>query len=180
MTVYGDMLFEFGGVPVGGNRFTNPWNTHYFVDRTDGNDGHPGKTPGSAVETIQRAFDIATGGDVIYIRPGEYQHGQGFRRYTEDVIIACGGDGGSGNVATNANISLIGVSQRSGQATDFLGVRWKYATATPLTNRAPGTHIENIGFFAEDATYAINLENDPSGRTKASDGVSIYNCAIKG
>lgn len=182
MTTFGDGVYQYGGQPVGsGGRFDSPWATHYFVDYDNGSDSNSGKTPTKAFQTIQAAVTAATGGDVIYIRPRAYQLGQGFRRYLEDVTVTLGGSGGSGAVATNANISIIGITQRGAAPTDFLGVRWKYASATPLTVNAPCLHVENIGFFVEDATYAINLQCNGATRTQeGTTGFSIYNCAIKG
>lgn len=181
MTTFGDMVREYGGAPVSGARFTSPWNTHYFVDYDNGSNGNAGTSPTKAFQTIQAAVNAASGGDVIYIRPRAYQLGQGFRRYVEDVSVTLGGSGGSGAVATNANMSLIGITQRGASATDFLGVRWKYTSATNLTVDAPCLHVENIGFFCEDATYAINLRCNGATRTQeGTTGFSIYNCAIKG
>jgi len=170
------------GIPVfgSGGRYSSPWATHYFVDGDSGDDTNDGKTPGKAFATIQKAITVSTGGDVIYIKQKAYTLGTGFARYTEDVSVTLGGDGGSGVTATNANKSLIGVTQR-GVPTDFLGVRWKHATATPLTVDAPCLHVESIGFFTEDATYAINLRCNGATRTQeGTTGFSIYNCAIKG
>lgn len=165
----------------GAARFSNPWATVRFVDYDNGSDNNKGTEPGQAFKTIQAAVTASSAQDVIYIRPRAYQLGQGFRRYEEDVVITQGGTAGSGNVATNANMSLIGVTSRVAGATDFLGVRWKYATNTNLNIEAPGTHLENIGFFAEDSTYAIYIETDGATRSKGgTDGSSIYNCAIKG
>lgn len=164
---------------TGGGRFSNPWSTHYFVDARAGASG-PGKTPEEAVKTIQEAVNLAVGGDVIYIRPQAYTLATGFARYTEDIVVSQGGTTGSGNTATNANISIIGITARVGAATDFLGVRSKYSSATNLTIRAPGTHIENIGFFSEDATYGVHFESGSSYTYQGPVGSSIYNCAIKG
>ena len=165
--------------PTTGNRFSNPWSTHYFVDGDNGLDGNDGTSPDTAFKTIQAAVTAAIGGDVIYIRPKTYTLGTGFARYTEDVVVSLGGSGGSGATSTNANISIIGISQRL--AADFLGVRWKFATATPLTVYAPCLHVENIGFFTEAATYAINLACNGATRTQeGTSGFSIFNCAIKG
>jgi len=169
------------GVPITGSaRFASPWATHRFVDGDNGSDANNGLTPEEAKATIQGAVTASSYQDVIYIRPKTYTLGTGFARYTEDVSVTLGGSGGSGATATNANISLIGITQRI-HPSDFLGVRWKYTTATPLTVDAPGLHIENIGFFVEDATYAINLRCNGATRTQeGTTGFSIYNCAIKG
>lgn len=181
LTNFPNGITSFGAPVIGGNRFSSPWATHYFVDGTNGSDDNPGKEPLTAKATIQGAVDVAVGGDVIYIRPKVYTLGTGFARYSEDVSVSLGGAGGSGVTATNANISLIGITQRNAWPTDFLGVRWKFATATPLTVDAPCLHVENIGFFVEAAAYAINLRCNGATRTQeGTTGFSIYNCAIKG
>ena len=171
---YGIPLFGDGG------RFTNPFNTHYFVDGDNGNDGNSGTEPTKALKTIQRAVTVSVGGDVIYIRPKTYTMGTGFARYTEDVVIANTGATGSGITASQANKSLIGITPR-GVPTDFLGVRWTKASTVNLNVEAPGTHLENIGFFAEGATYGIYFEGDGATYTKAGHtGSSMYNCSVKG
>lgn len=182
MTTFGDQVFEFGGAPVGSGRFSSPWATHYFVDYDNGSASNGGKRPDDAMQTITQAVALASGGDVIYIRPRAYQLGQGFRRYVEDVTIGQGGTTGTGNVATNANISLIGVSQRSGWGGDYQGVRWKVSATNGdnLVVRAPGTHIENIGFFNEETGRSIWFQTQTSYVYSGGDGSSVYNCGIKG
>jgi hypothetical protein len=168
------------GSPLTGPRFGSPWATHYFVDGIDGADGNTGLTPSTAFATIQKAVTVSAGGDVIYIRPKKYTMGTGFARYTEDVTVEAAGTAGSGQTVPNARKSIIGVSPL-GVASDFLGVRWKFATATNLNVEAAGTHIENIGFFAEGATYGVYFEGDGSTYGKnGHTGSSLYNCSIKG
>lgn len=166
-------------ITAGSRRFSSPWNTHYFVDGTNGSDSNVGTEPSKAFQTIQRAITVSTGGDVIYIRPLPYKNATGFQRYTEDVVIAIAGTGVAAAVEPNAQKSLIGITPTM-VATDHQGVRWRFATATNLTNNVPGTHIENIGFFTEGATYGINLVSTSDGLTMGGVGVSIYNCSLKG
>lgn len=177
MSTVPDFLFHMGGVPVGGVRFSSPWDTHWFVDATNGVDTHDGKTPGTAKATIQAAVTAASGGDVIYIRPQTFDDDYGFNRYTEDVTVTSGISSGTFG---NANMSIIGVSG-PGATGDFLGVRWRHNSATNLTNDAPALHVENIGFFSEGATYGVHLVHDGATGTKqGSQGTSFYNCAFKG
>jgi hypothetical protein len=164
---------------LGAIRFSNPWSTHYFVDGDHGSDGNVGTDPSTALKTIQAAITASTGGDVIYIRPKQYKNATGFQRYTEDVTIAIAGTGTSAAIEPNAQKSLIGITPTV-VPTDYQGVRWTHTTATPLTNNVPGTHIENIGFFVEGSTYAINLVATTNGLTMGGIGVSIYNCSFKG
>jgi len=152
----------------------------FYVDGTNGSDGHDGTSSDHAVETIQRGIDLASAGAIIYIKPQTYKLGTGFNRYSEDVAITLGGAGGSGVVATNANMSLVGLTQ-VGCPVDFLGVRWIFATDTCLLVDAPCIHLENIGFFSEAATYAVHLRNNGATRTQeGTTGFSMYNCAVKG
>lgn len=172
--------FEHGlknrGVPVEGARFTSPWNTHYFVDGDNGSDSNAGTEPTKALKTIQAAVTASTGGDVIYIRPKTYTLGTGFARYTEDVTVPIGT---VGTTSTNALKSIIGVTSNV-RPSDYGGVRWKFASATNLTVDAPALHIENIGFFSESATYAINFVWATANAKEGGVGPSVYNCAIKG
>jgi hypothetical protein len=180
LTNYPNGITSFGS-PVMGARHANPWGTHYFVDGTNGNDANDGKSPERSKATIQSAVtastaDTASRGDVIYINPGIWNSGTGFYRYTEDVTITAGS---SGTDMTNSNMSLIGIS--NGGTGDFLGVRWKHATAQSLSNDAPALHVENIGFFNEGATYGVLLTNNGATLTKqGTQGTSFYNCAFKG
>ncbi len=158
----------------------SPWIDEWYVDATGGDDDHDGRGASESKETIQAAVTAASANDIIYINPQTYKLGTGFNHYTEDVSVTLGGAGGSGVVSTNANMSIIGVTLQHAQASDFLGVRWK-ATTTALTVDAPCLRLENIGFFVEGATYAINLRCNGATRTQeGTTGFSIYNCAIKG
>jgi hypothetical protein len=169
------------GAPTSGGRFSSPWATHYFVDATDGSDLQNGLTPSDAFATIQQAVDTASGGDVIYINPQVYTLGTGFARYTEDITISQASTTGTGT-ETNANLSIIGITQRK-YPSDMLGVRTKYSSAAHggWNIECPNTHIENIGVFAEDATtYAMFFESNGATRTKGFDGCSMYNVMVKG
>lgn len=148
--------------------FSNPFVVTRFVDGLNGDDLKTGKTPDTAVKTIQRAVTLSARGDIIFIRPQDYVIGTGFRRYTEDVLTAL----------AQSDLSIIGVTPSMNPE---YGVRWKHATAQCLTNFAPALHLENIGFFAEGATYGILLSNNGVTDTqRGSDGTTIYNCVIKG
>ena len=147
-------------------QFSQFWGYTYFVDGVNGVDTNDGLTPGTPKKTIQAAVTVAGRGDTIYIRPQTYTLGTGFARYTEDVIVP---------LATN-DLSIIGVTRTINPE---FGVRWKHVV-TPLTVNAPGLHLENIGFFCEGATKAIDLANDGNVTKVGSCGFTMYNCAIKG
>ena len=172
------MVFEFGGAPVSGARYTNPWSKHYFVDGVNGSDAYSGLKPSLAKATVQAAVTLATRGDVIYVRPLAYKIGTGFNRYTEDITVTLGGDGGSAVEATNSDISLIGITPSGNPE---FGPRIKHTTAIPLQIDAPAFHVENIAFYAEDATYSVYLRNNGVTDTqRGTDGTTFYNCVFKG
>jgi hypothetical protein len=168
MTTYADGVYQYGGAPVGGGRFSSPWATHRFVDAATGNDSNDGISVESAKATIQSAVTAAGRGDVIYIRPQAYVIGTGFTRYEEDVT----------NTLAQSDVSIIGVTNSRNPE---YGVRWKHATATHLTSIAPAWHLENIGFFGESATSIVTLTNNSATDTaRGSDGFTSYNCVFKG
>lgn len=75
MTTFSDRLYEFGGIPVGGDGSGNSvWGTAYFVDATNGSDSNTGKSPEAAMATIQAALNKTTAskGDKVYVRNGAY------------------------------------------------------------------------------------------------------------
>ena len=163
-----DRLVKFKKSVVAQTLNVNPWATIHYVDGTNGSTTNNGKTPDRALSTIQGAVDLAGRGDIIYIRPKAYTVGTGFARYTEDVVTAL----------AQSDLSIIGVVNTINPQ---FGVRWKFATAQCLNNWAPGLHLENLGFFTEDATYGVLLTNDGASNLKrGSDGTTIYNCDFKG
>jgi len=169
MPHYAGQVYQFGGVPVGLNKFVGPWATHYFVDGGAGNDSHSGRKPDRALKTIQAAIDKAVVGDVIYVNPQAYVVGTGHARYTEDVTIAL----------AQSDLSIIGAGYP--KSNEF-GVRMKTATGYCLTTDAPSLHLENIGFFVDSGgTGAVLWDNDGASLTKrGSDGPVCYNCHFKG
>ena len=168
---------KFSGAVLAGRLSPSPWATVYYVDGVSGASTNDGLSPGKAFNTIQAALTLGGRGTVIYVRPQTYKIGTGFNRYTEELTLALGGAGGSGVITTNEDISLIGVTN---SINPEYGVRLK-ATTIGLQVDAPALHVENIGFYAEDATYAIYLRNNGATYTRrGSDGTTFYNCVIKG
>jgi len=166
LSTFPDGLFQYGGQPVGA-LWASPWSTARFVDGANGNDNNSGLKPTEAFDTIQAAVTASGRGDVIYVRPQAYVVGTGFTRYTEDVTT----------VLAQSDLSIIGTVNTTNPE---FGVRWKYATATCLTNIAPALHIENLGFFAEDKKAISILTNDTLNTHRGADGTTMYNCVIKG
>ena len=168
---------KFSGAVLAGRLSPSPWSTVYYVDGISGQTTNDGLSPGKAFSTIQAALTLGGRGTVIYVRPQTYKIGTGFNRYVEDLTLALGGAGGSAVVATNSDISLIGVTQ---SLNPEYGVRLK-ATTIGLQSDAPSLHVENIGWYAEDATYAVYIRcNGATYTQRGADGTTFYNCVIKG
>jgi hypothetical protein len=171
MSTSHDMLFELGGAPVSGRRFSNPFCTHWFVDGVSGNDDFDGKTPASAKKKINTAIQLMGVGDVLYIRPQTYVVGTGHARYTECATIDL----------TQSDLTIIGAGYP--RSNEF-GVRMK-ATSTEVQCfliDGPSSHFENIGFFGDGtATYTIYGRNNGATNTqRGSDGICFYQCNFKG
>lgn len=64
MSTFPDGVYQFGGEPVGGARFSSPWATAWFVDGTDGSDANTGKKPDTAKATIDAAVQLAGKSDI--------------------------------------------------------------------------------------------------------------------
>ena len=143
----------------------------WHVDGTDGSDGNVGNSSTNAVETIQRAIDLAGSQDTIYVRvlapdadasePGTYE---------EDLEIAYAKHG----------LRIIGCSP---QLNLWAGPKIKNATATILLNvLASGVHLENLQFNCtrNSGTYGVYLDGIAGYATKAgSVGANIINCFLK-
>jgi len=183
MTTFPDGVFQYGGQPVGSHG-AGPWSKVYFVDGAIGSDGHDGLKPNWAKATIGAATALATRGDVIYVRPKDYAIGHGMERYQECVTIGMTNTGynyaGTTNypLCTPSDISIIGVTNT---ISPEYGVRWRFDTTYCLINDSPALHVENIGFFAEDATAAVYLRcNGSTDTQRGMDGTTFYNCGFKG
>lgn len=69
MTTFGDQVYQYGGVPVGGVFTTG---TSFFVSSVTGSNGNSGKKPSQPFATLDYAVGQCTAdkGDVIYCMPG--------------------------------------------------------------------------------------------------------------
>ena len=82
MTTFGDQVFQFGGVPVGGGDWLLGVANTYFVDVQSGNDGNIGDNWNNALATIARAITLSNATidwsatpkryNAILIAPGVY------------------------------------------------------------------------------------------------------------
>lgn len=67
MTTFGDMVFQFGGVPVGAPKMFS--GKHFFVKPVSGSNGNSGRTPAKAFKTLAYALSqcTANNNDVVYL-----------------------------------------------------------------------------------------------------------------
>jgi hypothetical protein len=169
MSTFPDGVFEYGGAPVSGGRFSSPWATHWFVDGVSGNDGNDGKGPTSAKSTIDAAAQLMGVGDVCYIRPQTYVVGTGHARYTECVTIDL----------AQSDLTFIGAGY---PRNNEFGVRMKATSSEVycLDSSAPSLHLENMAFFSDGtATNTIILRSNGATNTQRNDGCVLYNCHFK-
>lgn len=169
MTTFPNGVFQFGGEPVSGARFSSPWVTHWFVDGINGSDAHTGKKPNTAKATIDAAVQLAGVGDIIYVRPLTYVVGTGFARYTEQVTVDL----------AQSNLSIIGVNYPNNSE---FGPRLRWiSSGYNIDCSAPCLHLENIHFFeATSSSGPIIARNNGATNTQRSDGLTMYNCNFKG
>jgi hypothetical protein len=75
MTTFGDQVFQFGGVPVGGDLFGRMGDGKvFYVDPSSGSAGNTGEKPTEAFNTLQAGIDACTAGRgdiVVRMRGGE-------------------------------------------------------------------------------------------------------------
>jgi len=187
MSTFPDGVFQYGGEPVGGVRYSSPWATAFFVDGTDGVDTFDGKGPDTAKKTIQAAVTAAGSNNVIYVRDKGYwtssQWGKsdtGF--YHEQVTVP---------YATQ-NMSIIGVTPHLYDVYFGPTIRWGDAadhTGYLLQVYGPGISVYNMAFqngygdVTRGACKNVFLEGDAAGDgygVKAgSIGATFYNCLFR-
>ena len=172
-TNYKNGITSFG-VPVSpGSKFNGMWSGKvWFVDGRVGSNGNTGKSPNRAVQTLQKAVDLAGTDDTIYIRPlavGNF--------YTENVIVP---------PATHAGLSIIGTGNGKGnsvyQACTLRGV---LAIDNPILELGSSfANLENLHFWARAAqTHGFAVLGNWNTAANASTtllniGSSVVNCAF--
>ena len=177
MSVFPDMISQFGGVPVSSaGRFGGWWGRNtWFVDYDNGTAGATGqdmRSPQKNLKTVLDHTDFAAG-DAIYIRSR-----------TPDTT---GGDPAAITPATAANwsiaygdhgVSLIGTGIGLGSSGSQQTVLQGHAsvTATPvLLIGAPYVTIENLGFKRGGSTVA-GVKSLTDASTNYAFGTTYYNC----
>ena len=181
MTTYSDGVYQYGGAPVGGARYSSPWATHYFVDGQSGcgNNGFDGKKPNAAFATLTYALTKAGKEDVIYVRTKGAKDDASDYYYYEDgaqIVVPYASE----------NLSIIGVTPQ--RRNPYMGVWFQHGansgeTGYVLMNYAPGLCLENLGFSAKDyirSSYgAAMMYGGPYATYAGSVGFGIYNCFFR-
>lgn len=158
MTEFGDMLFQFGGVPVGGlpiqlnANYTRDETRYYWVDGTVGSDGFDGRTPKTPKATIAAAITLMNANilwsnspwaprNVLIIAPGTY---------AENLTA----------LPYGAVVYGLGHDTRDAQ----LGVKIKPASGNAV----------NVSSVIDSAFYNIGFETHASGYALRAD--SLHDC----
>lgn len=168
-------------VPIVGGSFGYGWptdSTIYFVDKRNGSDGNAGTDINIPLKTFERALEICTDYDVIYILdpgtsgsdPATYQGASA--NWT--VRNACDG------------LAIVGVTSSSVLPTGRPQSPWlsAYAATTPIIKvRAPHVTIENLKIagawnMGGSETSGICVV-DYSDATDEGYGLNVYNCAFE-
>ena len=167
MTTFGDMVFQFGGVPVGSGGvpvFFGQQSKYYFVDVTNGNDDYDGLSPNRAKATIAAAITLVNARidwsatpwanhDVILIAPGTY---------AENLT----------SLPYGAAMYGCGLDLRDAQN----GVKIKPATGAPV----------DVGAVINTAFYNIHFETaetdagDPVFDAEIANNNQFINCRFSG
>jgi hypothetical protein len=153
MSTAPDMLFEFGGVPVGRGayHYAGWWSDNdngnvYFVDFDEGTTQATGKNNmGAPAKHLQKAIDTAGTDATIYVRPRAFASGT----YGEDPqqITPYSGDAENFHIdKAKKNMSIIGCGKGLGTASAHKCWLGGYSgLVTPVIEvRAPGCVIENL------------------------------------
>lgn len=181
MTTVADGLYQYGGQPVGtGARYTGWWGVQsWFVDYDHGNNGYTGKTPTKAKKDLQEVIDVASAGDVIYIRNRD----QDVTSTDPEYITPADTNNWSTVEATHPHLSIIGASNVSHIPTQEgqIAVYLRGSTSTSnsvLTVNSPFILLENLAFHrgSSDAGHVKLNGNSTSLRAL---GACINNCLFR-
>jgi len=171
MTMFGDMVMQYGGVPVSTNNFAGFWGSNvYFVDGDNGSDGNNGKKPTKAFATIAQAISTATAGDTIYIKPRVPKTDASDQEvYEENQTIPY----------AKHSLSIIGATT----ASTVYGPKVRNSAAGYVFDvYAPNTRIENLSvhrFNSNSGTGGIYLRGTDYASSAGSVGSMISNCHIR-
>ena len=185
MSTFGDKVYEFGGVPIGGQFSTEP-NSTFFL-KASGSDGKDGKKPSNAVLTLARAHLVmpADKNAVVYLVSESNSAGSTTIRITEAtqtwskdgthiVGVASGGMFGSrariSGTANAANVTPLMDWTANNGSMKKIHLFYGEADAGDLgafkvsgeRNYFYNCHFAGIGHADQDATdaYSLSLTGD--------------------
>lgn len=140
-------LFQYGGMPVGGQVYNGMWgNKVWFVDYDYGTAGAPGDAPDAAEKYLDTIIAKASAWDTIYVRPRivDYSGGDPQSMVPSTTTANC--------ISTSAQygLSIIGTgtgynARCLGSITTLAGASG-IATTPVLTMAGPYSTVENIHF----------------------------------
>lgn len=136
MTTFGDQLYQYGGVPVGGPMMTG---SVFFVRNATGvDDTDHGKRPDAPLATIDYAIGRCTAdkGDIIYVMPG-HNEGLGNAQITVDI----------------AGISIIGL----GRGSNAPRIDFDHANAS-IDVSANGCTLRNLRLLPSVTDVLIGID----------------------
>ncbi|RJQ25435.1 MAG: DUF1565 domain-containing protein [Peptococcaceae bacterium] len=135
----------------------------YYV-RTDGNDSNPGTGPSTtqAFKTIQKAANVSSRGDIIYVAPGTYNESA----YFAHVYHGSTGFGNPTQLIGNTTGSIFGTVP-GGKIRATLITTDGY---TSEGNPKQYTHLRVYNFTGEFKN------RNPSGTGSADNRIDCYNC----
>jgi hypothetical protein len=168
MTTFGDGVYQWGGSPVGAyGPIPFSGGRSWFVDGTNGLAGNSGKSPDQAFSTLTLALAAADEGDTIFVFPKTMLiTSTDPLSYAETVNIDV------------PQVSIIGTSWGRVQA-GLPQFKIGAGTTVMFNIRAPGVHIQNIGFNGASSTGGGIMLTDDGGSNYVAAGTSIVNCHFK-
>ncbi|CAN8142617.1 hypothetical protein THIOSC15_490002 [uncultured Thiomicrorhabdus sp.] len=113
MTTHSDQIFQYGGMPVGGEMTTGDV---YFVSSVTGSDGNLGKKPSQPFATLDKATNSCTANknDIVYIMPNHAETISGTTTWVPDVAgvryIGIGLGADAPELTFSATSSLLTIS----------------------------------------------------------------------
>jgi len=136
MTTHGDMIMEYGGVPVGAGRLAKIFQAKniFFVDGDHGRDGASGKKPAEAVALPSVAVGLAAKEGILYIRPRTTIDNEDVY-YSDEIVVPI----------TKPHIQLIGAG--SGTVPGYRGaaqIRPSSAVNPIIDILSSGCAVENL------------------------------------
>ena len=176
MTTFGDQVYQYGGMPVGSNRFAGWWgNDTWFVDYDNGTrTSQQGKNNMTAPQKdIYRSVADAGPGDTIYLRP---RTTVGNNATNQSPITPAATEAANITIAQTQNhLTIIGTKPHAGIQSGGPFLQGYDGVNTPFFNvLAPYVTFENL-VFNQAAAQLRGSIIAKAGTPGTSDG---FGCVI--